>query len=72
MASPAKLSLSPCTGFVSWRDPESGSWYIETLDSVFEQWAHCEDLQTLLLRVRLLEGQCVLPRVGMSRDPSPS
>lgn len=70
--SPAKLSLSLSAGFVSWRDPKSGSWYIETLDSIFEQWAHCEDLQTLLLRVRLLEGQCVLPRVGVSRAPSPS
>ncbi|KAB0402241.1 hypothetical protein E2I00_013706 [Balaenoptera physalus] len=39
------------SSFVSWRDTKSGSWYIETLDSIFEQWAHCEDLQTLLLRV---------------------
>ncbi|XP_065792114.1 caspase-9 isoform X2 [Muntiacus reevesi] len=45
------VSYSTFPGFVSWRDPKSGSWYIETLDSVFEQWAHCEDLQTLLLRV---------------------
>ncbi|KAK1340470.1 hypothetical protein QTO34_019040 [Cnephaeus nilssonii] len=42
------------------------SWYIETLDGVLEQWAHSEDLQSLLLRVspafwegegRLLGGQ---------------
>ncbi|DAA21216.1 TPA: caspase 9, apoptosis-related cysteine peptidase [Bos taurus] len=45
------VSYSTFPGFVSWRDPKSGSWYIETLDSIFEQWAHCEDLQTLLLRV---------------------
>ncbi|XP_072831434.1 caspase-9 isoform X1 [Vicugna pacos] len=45
------VSYSTFPGFVSWRDTKSGSWYIETLDSVFEQWAHCEDLQTLLLRV---------------------
>ncbi|PNI25891.1 CASP9 isoform 11, partial [Pan troglodytes] len=38
-------------GFVSWRDPKSGSWYVETLDDIFEQWAHSEDLQSLLLRV---------------------
>ncbi|EQB78642.1 caspase 9, apoptosis-related cysteine peptidase [Camelus ferus] len=44
------VSYSTFPGFVSWRDTKSGSWYIETLDSVFEQWAHCEDLQTLLLR----------------------
>lgn len=53
---PPKLSLSPPAGFVSWRDTTSGSWYIETLDGVLEQWAHCEDLLTLLLRVRLLAG----------------
>ncbi|XP_065736082.1 caspase-9 isoform X4 [Phocoena phocoena] len=45
------VSYSTFPGFVSWRDTKSGSWYIETLDSIFEQWAHCEDLQTLLLRV---------------------
>lgn len=47
----AEFSPPPSQGFVSWRDPKSGSWYVETLDGVFEQWAHSEDLQTLLLRV---------------------
>lgn len=45
------VSYSTFPGFVSWRDRRSGSWYIETLDGVFEQWAHSEDLQSLLLRV---------------------
>ncbi|XP_045878021.1 caspase-9 isoform X2 [Meles meles] len=45
------VSYSTFPGFVSWRDTKSGSWYVETLDGVFEQWAHSEDLQTLLLRV---------------------
>ncbi|XP_047647938.1 caspase-9 isoform X2 [Phacochoerus africanus] len=45
------VSYSTFPGFVSWRDTTSGSWYIETLDGVLEQWAHCEDLLTLLLRV---------------------
>lgn len=49
--SPIKFSLSASAGFVSWRDTRSGSWYVETLDGVFEQWAHSEDLQTLLVRV---------------------
>ncbi|KAF3820294.1 hypothetical protein GH733_015803 [Mirounga leonina] len=49
--SPIKFSLSASVGFVSWRDTRRGSWYVETLDGVFEQWAHSEDLQTLLLRV---------------------
>lgn len=45
------VSYSTFPGFVSWRDTRRGSWYVETLDSVFEQWAPLEDLQTLLLRV---------------------
>nr|1JXQ_A Chain A, Caspase-9 [Homo sapiens]1JXQ_B Chain B, Caspase-9 [Homo sapiens]1JXQ_C Chain C, Caspase-9 [Homo sapiens]1JXQ_D Chain D, Caspase-9 [Homo sapiens] len=45
------VSYSTFPGFVSWRDPKSGSWYVETLDDIFEQWAHSEDLQSLLLRV---------------------
>uniref|UniRef100_G3TFT0 Caspase-9 n=1 Tax=Loxodonta africana TaxID=9785 RepID=G3TFT0_LOXAF len=45
------VSYSTFPGFVSWRDTKSGSWYVKTLDAVFEQWAGSEDLQTLLLRV---------------------
>ncbi|XP_006883690.1 PREDICTED: caspase-9 isoform X2 [Elephantulus edwardii] len=45
------VSYSTFPGFVSWRNISSGSWYIETLDRVFEQWADSEDLQHLLLRV---------------------
>ncbi|XP_008820890.1 caspase-9 [Nannospalax galili] len=45
------VSYSTFPGFVSWRDKKSGSWYIETLDRVLEQWADSEDLQSLLLRV---------------------
>lgn len=68
-----QTSLSLSQGFVSWRDPNSGSWYIETLDRVFEQWAHSDDLQSLLLRVSgaflqggggCWDGQCVLHRAG--------
>ncbi|EFB21825.1 hypothetical protein PANDA_010362, partial [Ailuropoda melanoleuca] len=54
------VSYSTFPGFVSWRDTKSGSWYVETLDGVFEQWADSEDLQTLLLRVSvafLREGE---------------
>ncbi|KAF6107824.1 caspase 9 [Phyllostomus discolor] len=45
------VSYSTFPGFVSWRDRNRGSWYVETLDGVLEQWAHSEDLQSLLLRV---------------------
>ncbi|XP_005139318.2 caspase-9 [Mesocricetus auratus] len=45
------VSYSTFPGFVSWRNKESGSWYIETLDGILEQWARSEDLLSLLLRV---------------------
>lgn len=45
------VSYSTFPGFVSWRNTERGSWYIETLDSILEHWASSEDLQYLLLRV---------------------
>uniref|UniRef100_A0A8C9EIV8 Caspase 9 n=1 Tax=Pavo cristatus TaxID=9049 RepID=A0A8C9EIV8_PAVCR len=45
------VSYSTFPGFVSWRDKMSGSWYVETLDSVLERYARSEDLLTMLLRV---------------------
>ncbi|KAM6241126.1 caspase-9 [Porphyrio hochstetteri] len=45
------VSYSTFPGFVSWREVSSGSWYVETLDSVLEQYAQSEDLLNMLLRV---------------------
>ncbi|KAM9521327.1 caspase-9-like [Guaruba guarouba] len=45
------VSYSTFPGFVSWREVSSGSWYVETLDSVLEQYAPSEDLLNMLLRV---------------------
>ncbi|XP_072465061.1 caspase-9 [Notamacropus eugenii] len=45
------VSYSTFPGFVSWRDTKSGSWYIETLDRVLEEWAANEDLLSILLMV---------------------
>ncbi|NXC03949.1 CASP9 protein, partial [Orthonyx spaldingii] len=45
------VSYSTFPGFVSWREKSSGSWYVEMLDSVLEQYAHSEDLLNMLLRV---------------------
>ncbi|NWR29637.1 CASP9 protein, partial [Tachuris rubrigastra] len=44
------VSYSTFPGFVSWREA-TGSWYVETLDSVLERYAHSEDLLNMLLRV---------------------
>ncbi|XP_069731045.1 caspase-9 [Phaenicophaeus curvirostris] len=45
------VSYSTFPGFVSWREASTGSWYVETLDSVLEQYAHSENLLNMLLRV---------------------
>ncbi|XP_053136892.1 caspase-9 [Hemicordylus capensis] len=45
------VSYSTFPGFVSWRDTQSGSWYVETLDSVLDQYSSSEDLLFMLLRV---------------------
>ncbi|XP_062889028.1 caspase-9 isoform X2 [Mobula hypostoma] len=45
------VSYSTFPGYVSWRDKREGSWYIKTLVRVFNEYAHLEDLQTLLTRV---------------------
>ncbi|XP_019397069.1 PREDICTED: caspase-9 [Crocodylus porosus] len=50
-ASDILVSYSTFPGFVSWRDRNSGSWFVETLDRILEQYADSEDLQKLLLRV---------------------
>lgn len=41
------------TGYVSWRDTQSGSWYVETLDSILEENAATDDLVTMLMMVGL-------------------
>lgn len=39
------------TGYVSWRDTQSGSWYVETLDSILNENAATDDLVTMLMMV---------------------
>nr|XP_040145081.1 caspase-9 [Ictidomys tridecemlineatus] len=64
------VSYSTFPGFVSWRDTSSGSWYIETLDSVFECWAHSEDLLSLLLRVGAISlWRAACPPQGSTPSP---
>ncbi|XP_070615051.1 caspase-9 [Erythrolamprus reginae] len=38
-------------GHVSWRDTQSGSWFIEALDEVLAREAHLEDLVSILMKV---------------------
>ncbi|XP_019944605.2 caspase-9 [Paralichthys olivaceus] len=45
------VSYSTFPGYVSWRDPEAGSWYVETMDRVLEENAATDDLVTMLMMV---------------------
>ncbi|XP_056398429.1 caspase-9 [Hyla sarda] len=45
------VSYSTFPGFVSWRETLSGSWYVDTLDDVLDQFARTLDLQTMLVMV---------------------
>ncbi|XP_067826620.1 caspase-9 [Heptranchias perlo] len=45
------VSYSTFPGYVSWRDKNAGSWYMNALVQVFSEYAHSDDLVTLLTRV---------------------
>lgn len=45
------VSYSTFPGYVSWRDTEAGSWYVENLDRVLEENAVTDDLVTMLMLV---------------------
>ncbi|CAN9515729.1 unnamed protein product [Ophioblennius macclurei] len=42
------VSYSTSPGYVSWRDTQLGSWYVETLDCILEENADTNDLVTML------------------------
>ncbi|KAK3518997.1 hypothetical protein QTP70_016191 [Hemibagrus guttatus] len=45
------VSYSTFPGYVSWRDTNTGSWYVETLDRILENNAATDDLATILMMV---------------------
>ncbi|XP_016377984.1 caspase-9-like isoform X2 [Sinocyclocheilus rhinocerous] len=45
------VSYSTFPGYVSWRDTQAGSWYVENLDRVLEENAATDDLGTILMMV---------------------
>ncbi|XP_063173552.1 caspase-9 isoform X2 [Candoia aspera] len=54
-------------GCVSWRDKHSGSWFIEALDQILDQYAHLEDLPSILTKV----GNVVSAKVAGSYKQMP-
>lgn len=51
------VCYSTFPGYVSWRDPKLGSWYVETLDQVLAENAATDDLVTMLMMVNLIVSQ---------------
>ncbi|XP_035512006.1 caspase-9 [Morone saxatilis] len=45
------VSYSTFPGYVSWRDTQSGSWYVEILDRILEENVATDDLVTMLMMV---------------------
>ncbi|XP_048872633.1 caspase-9-like [Brienomyrus brachyistius] len=45
------VSYSTYPGYVSWRDKETGTWYVETLDQILAEHAATCDLVTMLTMV---------------------
>ncbi|KAE8293205.1 Caspase-9 [Larimichthys crocea] len=45
------VSYSTFPGYVSWRDTQAGSWYVEILDRILEENAATDDLGTMLMMV---------------------
>ncbi|KAI3356682.1 hypothetical protein L3Q82_003373 [Scortum barcoo] len=53
------VSYSTFPGYVSWRDTQSGSWYIETLDRILEENAATDDLVTMLMMAQGWGSQAI-------------
>ena len=45
------LAYSTVPGFVSWRNSEKGSWFVQALCEIFMTYAGQEDLVSMLIRV---------------------
>ncbi|XP_029362255.1 caspase-9 [Echeneis naucrates] len=45
------VSYSTFPGYVSWRDAQAGTWYVETLDRILEENVATVDLVTMLMMV---------------------
>uniref|UniRef100_A0A669DL02 Caspase-9 n=1 Tax=Oreochromis niloticus TaxID=8128 RepID=A0A669DL02_ORENI len=45
------VSYSTFPGYVSWRETQAGSWYVQTLDYILEENAATDDLVTMLMMV---------------------
>ncbi|XP_028849217.1 caspase-9 isoform X1 [Denticeps clupeoides] len=51
------VSYSTFPGYVSWRDTQAGSWYVENLDRILEENAATDDLVTMLMMVNDVVSQ---------------
>ena len=45
------VAYSTVPGFVSWRNPQKGSWFVQALVDIFSAYAKTEDVVSMLVRV---------------------
>ncbi|KAG8142480.1 hypothetical protein E2320_006370 [Naja naja] len=62
------VCYSTTPGYVSWRDTHRGSWFIEALDQVLAEYAHREDLPSILMKM----ANIVADKVAGSYKQMPS
>ena len=59
------FAYSTARGFYSWRNSQTGSWFIQTLCKVFREKAHHTDLLRMLTKVNAIMGS----RTSKTADP---
>ncbi|XP_070570941.1 caspase-8-like [Ptychodera flava] len=64
------VGLSTVPGYVSYRSPSSGSWYIQTLVDMIEKYANNETLPAILEKVSNHVGQMMTDKPGFTQMPS--
>ena len=65
------LAYSTVPGFVSWRNSEKGSWFVQALCEVFMTYAGQEDLLSMLVRVNRKVAQEFQSYEQKKQVPSP-
>ena len=65
------LAYSTVPGFVSWRNSEKGSWFVQALCEIFMTYAGQEDLLGMLVRVNRKVAQEFQSYEHKKQVPSP-
>ncbi|XP_074654159.1 caspase-3-like [Tubulanus polymorphus] len=66
------IGFSTLPGYVSWRNKEKGSWYIQALCEVFSSHAHDEHALDLLTKVNQKVADSFTTETGEKMTPNPT